>query len=111
MTRAAPGPLSRETLEELDYWIFAQVIDAAAYVPQHRERVYIVCFDKKEFPEKPPFVFPPKPEGNKPQLKDILETEPGPQIHAYSASVGLSATLCGGAQGEGQRLWLRSYHS
>jgi DNA (cytosine-5)-methyltransferase 1 len=66
----------REALEELDYWIFFQVIDAADYVPQHRERVYIVCFDKKEFPDKPPFAFPTKPEGTRPKLKDILETDP-----------------------------------
>src|SRR6266568_2073993 len=63
----------RETLEELDYWVFSQVIDAAGWVPQHRERVYIVCFDKKEFAQKPLFEFPAKPAGKKPQFKDILE--------------------------------------
>jgi DNA (cytosine-5)-methyltransferase 1 len=66
----------RETLEELDYWIFAEVLDAASWVPQHRERVYIVCFDKREFKDKPSFTFPVKPDGPKPQLKDILEPSP-----------------------------------
>lgn len=69
----------KEALEELDYWIFYQVIDAADYVPQHRERVYIVCFDKKEFPQKPPFEFPKKPEGPRPALQDILEPNPDPK--------------------------------
>lgn len=69
----------RDTLEDLGYWIFHQVIDAAAWVPQHRERVYIVCFDKKEFPERPPFEFPKKPEGAAPKLKDILDPSPDPK--------------------------------
>ena len=30
-----------DTLEHLNYWIFDKVIDAAGWVPQHRERVYI----------------------------------------------------------------------
>ncbi len=66
----------RETLEELDYWIFAEVIDAAGWVPQHRERVYIVCFDKQVFRDKPSFTFPAKPEGARPKLKEILEPNP-----------------------------------
>jgi len=69
----------QQNLDDLNYWIFTKVIDAAAWVPQHRERVYIVCFDKKEFPQKPPFEFPAKPEGEKPRLRDILEPEPDPK--------------------------------
>ena len=69
----------RENLEELDYWVFSQVIDAAGWVPQHRERVYLVCFDKKEFPQKPLFEFPAKPLGQRPRLQDILEPNPDPK--------------------------------
>ena len=69
----------RERLDELDYWIFDKVIDAAAWVPQHRERVYIVCFDKKAFPERPPFEFPQPPERERPRLIDILEPSPDPK--------------------------------
>ena len=68
-----------ETLDDLNYWVFPKVIDAAGWVPQHRERVYLVCFDKKEFPQKPPFEFPSKPQGKKPRLLDILEPEPDPK--------------------------------
>jgi DNA (cytosine-5)-methyltransferase 1 len=65
-----------ETLESLDYWVFHKVIDAAGWVPQHRERIYIVCFDKKTFPARPPFEFPAPPDKEQPKLADILEPSP-----------------------------------
>ncbi|MCL4507827.1 MAG: DNA (cytosine-5-)-methyltransferase [Chloroflexi bacterium] len=65
-----------DTLDALDYWVFAKVIDAAGWVPQHRERIYIICFDKYAFPIKPPFEFPSPPIGNKPKLADILLPNP-----------------------------------
>lgn len=68
------------TLDELGYWIFPKVIDAAGWVPQHRERVYIVCFDKRvAFPKKPDFVFPDPPPGPSPKLRDILDPNPDPK--------------------------------
>lgn len=66
-------------LDELGYWIFAKVIDAAAWVPQHRERVYIVGFDKEAFHERPAFEFPQSPAEPKPKLSDILEPSPDPK--------------------------------
>jgi DNA (cytosine-5)-methyltransferase 1 len=65
----------KETLEDLDYVVFHKIIDAARWVPQHRERVYIVCFDKHLFGNAPPFKFPEKPKST-PKVKDILEKEP-----------------------------------
>ena len=67
-----------ETLEELGYWVFFDVIDAAGWVPQHRERVYIVAFDKRVFRERPFFKFPLAPESS-PALEDILESDPDPK--------------------------------
>ena len=67
-----------DCLEDLGYWIFDKVIDAAAWVPQHRERVYIVCFDKTAFPECPLFEFPRKP-AQRPALLDILDPAPHPK--------------------------------
>lgn len=65
----------KEALEdELHYKVFDKVIDAADYVPQHRERIYIACFDKHVFGENPPFEFPEKPKGPRPKLEDILDT-------------------------------------
>ena len=70
----------KNTLDDLDYWVFTKIIDAAGWVPQHRERVYIVCFDKKRaFPKKPDFIFPEKPDGPRPRLGDILESAPDPK--------------------------------
>lgn len=70
----------KDTLEdELEYNVFYKVIDAADYVPQHRERIYIACFDKHVFGENPPFEFPEKPKGPKPKLEDILDPDVDPK--------------------------------
>ena len=67
------------TLESLDYWLFYKVIDAAGWVPQHRERIYIVGFDKRAFATKPPFQFPDPPSESPPKLTEILESSPDPK--------------------------------
>jgi DNA (cytosine-5)-methyltransferase 1 len=64
----------RAELDALGYVIFDKVIDAAGWVPQHRERVYIICFDKKVFGPNPPFKFPEPPPGPPPKMADILES-------------------------------------
>jgi len=57
------------TLEkELKYNVYYEILDAVNYVPQHRERIFIVGFKKPidfKFPK-----FKPK---KKPKFKDILE--------------------------------------
>jgi DNA (cytosine-5)-methyltransferase 1 len=68
-----------ETLTDLDYVVFHRVIDAAGWVPQHRERIYIVCFDRHVFGDAPPFAFPAPPFGPAPKLADILEPDPDPR--------------------------------
>lgn len=68
----------RQTLDELDYWVAAEVVDAAGWVPQHRERIYLVCFDRRRFPLMPSFRFPSPPE-TQPRLADILENDPAPK--------------------------------
>jgi DNA (cytosine-5)-methyltransferase 1 len=60
------------TLKELGYHVFSDVIDAAYYVPQHRERLFIVGFDRKVFREIPDFTFP-APAKKKFTLNRILE--------------------------------------
>lgn len=66
----------RTTLEEMKYRIFTKVIDAAAWVPQHRERVIIVGFDSFLFGCDPPFNFPKEPEKRCSKFRDILESYP-----------------------------------
>lgn len=66
----------RSTLEDLGYTIRAEVIDAAGWVPQHRERLFIVGFDKRVFGEVgPPFSFPAPPKGLAPRFRDILDDD------------------------------------
>lgn len=65
-------------LNELGYAIFHKIHNAAHWVPQHRERVFIIGFDKKRFGENVDFEFPEIPK-NKPKLKSILEKSPDPK--------------------------------
>lgn len=62
-----------ESLEELDYEVFYQVLDGQNYVPQHRERIIIVGFDRKRYGKDIGFTFSITPVTPKPVMKDILE--------------------------------------
>lgn len=62
-------------LDELDYAVYWKVIDGRAYVPQHRERIVIVGFDRKLYGENPGFSFNLTPPQRLPVLRDILEGE------------------------------------
>ncbi|GAU78926.1 DNA (cytosine-5-)-methyltransferase [Fusibacter sp. 3D3] len=61
-----------DTLKELNYHVFDEVIDGSGYVPQHRERIFIVGFDANIYKTAPNFHFP---ESNvKYRVRDILES-------------------------------------
>ena len=62
----------RETLEELDYSIHYEVMDGQTYVPQHRERIMIVGFDKKVFNGEEVFSFPKQHLATR-TIKEILD--------------------------------------
>ena len=64
-----------QNLEDLGYCVFYETIDAADYVPQHRERVFIVCFRRDVYGDKPPFEFPGIPATRAPRLRDVLQSE------------------------------------
>jgi DNA (cytosine-5)-methyltransferase 1 len=64
-----------ETLRKLGYTVFSKIIDAKHYVPQHRERIFIVGFNEAHFENKVEFSFPKTPE-DKPCFRDILERKP-----------------------------------
>ncbi len=64
-----------ESLDELDYEVFHQVIDGQNFVPQHRERILIVGFDRKRFGKDIQFNFDITPVYPKPVIRDILEPE------------------------------------
>ncbi len=63
-----------EALKELDYEVFVRVLDGRHWVPQHRERVFIVGFDRRRF-DNVAFDFDSlrKPAAP-PKLADILES-------------------------------------
>jgi len=61
-----------KTLIDNDYYVFDKIIDSQYYVPQHRERIFIVCFDKNVFPDID-FKFPKYPQKRILELKDIID--------------------------------------
>lgn len=60
------------TLEELRYSIHYLVMDGQTYVPQHRERIMIVGFDKNIYDGREEFAFPEQRPSNR-RIKDILD--------------------------------------
>ncbi|MCD7841924.1 MAG: DNA (cytosine-5-)-methyltransferase [Lachnospiraceae bacterium] len=64
-----------EALDELDYEIFYQVLDGQNFVPQHRERILIVGFDRKRYGSNIDFSFDLTLRDPKPVMRDILEDE------------------------------------
>ena len=64
-----------EALDELDYEVFTEVLDGQVYVPQHRERVFIVGFDRKRYNVDSKFDFTLNPPLIPPVISSILESE------------------------------------
>ena len=64
----------KSSLEELNYSVYSGVFDGQDFVPQHRERVLIVGFDKERYGEVP-FEFDYNTPDKKPVLRDILFDE------------------------------------
>ena len=68
-----------ESLDELDYEVYYQILDGQNFVPQHRERIIIVGFDRKRYGDNIQFEFDIKPKKPKPVLDDILEKSVDPK--------------------------------
>ncbi|MDO5116344.1 MAG: DNA (cytosine-5-)-methyltransferase [Synergistaceae bacterium] len=64
-----------ESLNELNYEVFYRVIDGQNFVPQHRERIFIVGFDKGRYGKHVNFNFDITPTYPKPVIGDILESD------------------------------------
>lgn len=60
-------------LDELDYAVFPAVLDGQWFVPQHRERVFIVGFDRRRYGNDVLFNFNFPIPKHKPVLQEILE--------------------------------------
>ncbi len=83
-----------ESLEELGYAVSWKVIDGQLYVPQHRERILIVGFDKARYGDVD-FDFALRPPKEKPLLGSILEKRVDPK---YTLTDGLWTYLQGYAE-------------
>ncbi len=79
----------KETLEELNYSLHYQVMDGQTYVPQHRERIMIVGFDKERYHGEEEFEFPEQHEATR-SIKEILDPNIDPK---YTLSDKLWAYL------------------
>ena len=64
------------TLTELGYSVHYRVLDGKHFVPQHRERIIIVGFDKTVFKGNENFEFPTLPKTKK-AIREILIENPG----------------------------------
>ncbi|MFW5886776.1 MAG: DNA (cytosine-5-)-methyltransferase [Bacteroidota bacterium] len=62
------------TLDELGYTVHFRVLDGKHFVPQHRERIIIVGFDREVFKGKDNFEFPELPKPQK-VIREILENK------------------------------------
>lgn len=69
----------KESLEELNYEVFYDILDGQNYVPQHRERIIIVGFDRERYGKDIDFQFNLSPINPKPVMRDILEKEVDPK--------------------------------
>lgn len=67
------------SLEELDYKIYYKIIDGKGLVPQHRERIFIVGFDRKRYGELPQYEFNIQYPEKQPVIRDILDSEVDPK--------------------------------
>lgn len=65
----------REALDELGYEVFFDILDGQNYVPQHRERILIVGFDRRRYGENIEFEFALTPKEPKPVMRDILDED------------------------------------
>lgn len=68
----------RETLEELNYSVHYQVMDGQTYVPQHRERIMIIGFDRELFHGIERFTFPEQHEATM-SIQEILDPNIDPK--------------------------------
>ena len=74
-----------QTLQKMGYQVSTKVIDARSWVPQHRERVFIVALLRDIYGAKE-FVFPPPPAGGPVLTRAFFDAHPEP-VFTKSAHV------------------------
>lgn len=63
----------RETLLDLNYSFHSKILDGQNFVPQHRQRTFMVGFDSIVYKRKENFEFPEMPKKRIYELKDIID--------------------------------------
>jgi DNA (cytosine-5)-methyltransferase 1 len=63
----------KETLLDLGYSFHTKILDGQNFVPQHRQRTFMIGFDSKIYKGKEKFEFPEMPEKRIYELKDIID--------------------------------------
>lgn len=87
----------KNTLEGLGYVVFHKVMNAMEYanVPQNRERIFIVCFNKKKISKYNKFTFPEK-ETLKKSIHDCIDYSNMDKKLFYGDNMGHIAELRAG---------------
>lgn len=65
----------QESLDELGYEVFFDILDGQNFVPQHRERILIVGFDREKYGRDYKFDFKLTPVEPKPVMRDIIDKD------------------------------------
>jgi DNA (cytosine-5)-methyltransferase 1 len=82
----------QHALDELGYDVDHKVIDARHWVPQHRERIFIVGF-RRDVPTRFSLDDVIIPEGTRPTLRDILHPEDGTETAEEPFTTGKRAQV------------------
>ena len=101
----------KNTLEGLGYIVFHKVMNAMEYanVPQNRERIFIVCFNKEKITSYDKFAFPEK-EPLKKTIHDCIDYSNLDKKLFYGDSMGHIADLRAGVVSkETVYQWRRQY--
>ena len=70
-----------DALNELEYEVFQEVLDGCVYTPQHRERVFLVGFDKQRYEGDIKFDFSIPQAPKRLYVRDILEENVDPKYN------------------------------
>lgn len=78
----------KSTLEELGYHVFHKIMSPSEYanIPQNRERIFIVCFNKYTVPNYMDFTFPTKEKLTK-SIRDCIDYSVTDKKYAYTAEM------------------------
>jgi DNA (cytosine-5)-methyltransferase 1 len=96
-------------LKKRDYSIAAQILNTAEYsdIPQHRERIYIVCFKNQQEYNK--FKFPSKFTKKKKSISDLLEHVVAKEFYYNDCSKYYSVLKEGVKNSNTVYQWRRTY--